>query len=68
MTIVRVFEERQVDELILLDIGITVDNDGTDPQLERDISRAYSSFAFGGGLDSLKAMTEIIQAELKRLF
>ena len=30
ITIVRVFEERQVDELILLDIGLTVDQDEID--------------------------------------
>lgn len=68
LTIVRVFEERQVDELILLDIGVTVDNDEIDPQLVRDISEELTvPFAFGGGVNSTKSMTEIIQAGAEKV-
>ena len=68
ITIVRVFEERQVDELILLDIGKTVDQDEIDPQLIRDIAEELSvPFAFGGGVNSVEAMTEIIQAGAEKI-
>lgn len=68
ISIVRVFEERQVDELILLDIGLTVDQDEIDPQLVRDIAEELSvPFAFGGGISSIEAMTEIIQAGAEKI-
>ena len=38
VSIVRVFEERQVDELILLDISKTIDNDEIDLILIKQIS------------------------------
>lgn len=68
ITIVRVFEERQVDELILLDIGLTVDQDEIDPQLVRDIAEELTvPFAFGGGVNSIEAMIEIIQAGAEKI-
>lgn len=68
ITIVRVFEERQVDELILLDIGLTVDQDEIDPQIVRDIAEELTvPFAFGGGISSVEQMTEIIQAGAEKI-
>ena len=68
ITIVRVFEERQVDELILLDIGLTIDQDEIDPQLVRDIAEELTvPFAFGGGVNSLERMTDIIQAGAEKI-
>ena len=68
MTVIRVFEQRQVDELILLDIGLTVDEDEIDPQLVRDIAEELTvPFAFGGGINSIEAMTEIIQAGAEKI-
>src|SRR4029079_2260529 len=49
ISIVRVFEERQVDELMLLDIGRTVDEDDVDPLLVRNIAEElYVPFGYGG--------------------
>ena len=68
LSIVRVFEERQVDELMLLDIGRTVDEDEVDPELVRDIAEnLYVPFAYGGGIRSLDAMQEIVQAGAEKV-
>ena len=68
LSVVRVFEERQVDELILLDIGRTVDEDEADPELVRDIAEnLYVPFAYGGGIRSLDAMREIVQAGAEKV-
>ena len=68
ITVVRVFEERQVDELILLDIGLTVDKDEVDPQLVQDIAEELTvPFAFGGGISSVHTMTDIIQAGAEKI-
>ena len=68
LSIVRVFEERLVDELILLDIGITVDDDEVDPELIKDISKElYVPFAYGGGVQSVESMRDIIQAGAEKV-
>lgn len=68
ISIVRVFEERQVDELILLDIGRTVDHEETDPELVREIAEElFVPFAYGGGLQSIEAMREIVQAGAEKV-
>jgi len=68
ISIVRVFEERQVDELILLDRGLTVDEEDVDPDLAREIAEElYVPFAFGGGIRSVEAMRQIIQAGAEKV-
>jgi cyclase len=68
ISIVRVFEERQVDELILLDRGLTLDQEDVDPDLVKEIAEElYVPFAFGGGIRSVEAMKEIIQAGAEKV-
>lgn len=68
ISIARVFEERQVDELILLDRGRTVDEEDVDPYLVRDIAEElYVPFAYGGGIKSVEDMREIIQAGAEKV-
>ena len=68
ISIVRVFEKRQVDELVLLDRGLTVDEEDVDPYLVREIAEElYVPFAFGGGIRSVRAMKEIIQAGAEKV-
>ncbi len=68
LSVVRVFEERQVDELILLDIGLTVDEDEVDPDLIRDMAEElYVPFAYGGGIRSVEAMRDIVQAGAEKV-
>ncbi len=68
LSIVRVFEERQVDELILLDRGASLDHDDVDPDLVQEIANElYVPFAFGGGIRSVDDMKVIIQAGAEKV-
>lgn len=68
ISIARVFENRQVDELILLDRGLTLDEEDVDPDLVRNIAEElYVPFAFGGGIRSVETMREIIQAGAEKI-
>lgn len=68
ISIVRVFEEREVDELILLDRGKTLDEEDIDPYIVKDIAEElYVPFAFGGGIRSVEAMQSIIQAGAEKV-
>lgn len=68
ISVARVFEERQVDELILLDRGLTVDEEDVDPDMVRDIAEdLYVPFAFGGGIRSVETMKEVIQAGAEKV-
>ncbi len=68
LSVVRVFEERQVDELILLDIGRTVDHDEIDPELIREIAEElFVPFAYGGGIRSIESMRDIVQAGAEKV-
>jgi len=62
VTIARVFESRRSDELILLDIGRTVDHEDIDPYLISQIAEElYMPFAYGGGIDSVDKMQQVIK-------
>lgn len=68
ISVARVFEQRHVDELILLDRGLTIGREDVDPDLVRDIAEElYVPFAFGGGIRSLDDMKEIIQAGAEKI-
>jgi cyclase len=58
---VKIFNEKEVDELVLLDIGATVAGSGPDFALIEDIaSEAFMPVGYGGGIRSL--------AQIERLF
>jgi cyclase len=68
ISIARVFEERQVDELILLDKGLTLDKEDVDPYLVEDIAEElFVPFAYGGGIRSVEDMKQIIQAGAEKI-
>ncbi len=68
ISIIRVFEERQVDELILLDISKTIDKEEVDLEIIKRISEElYVPFAYGGGIKSLKTMQNIIQSGAEKV-
>lgn len=68
ISIARVFEARQVDELILVDRGLTVEEEDVDPGLVRAIAEElYVPFAFGGGIRTVEAMKEVIQAGAEKV-
>lgn len=68
ISVVRVFEQRQVDELILLDRGRTVDMEDVDPNLVQDIAQELTvPFAVGGGVKSVDDMKQVIQAGAEKV-
>ena len=68
VTIARVFEARRSDELILLDIGRTVDHEDIDPHLISQIAEElYMPFAYGGGIDSVRKMQQVIKSGAEKV-
>jgi len=68
VTIARVFEARRSDELILLDIGRTVDHEDVDPRLISQIAEElYMPFAYGGGINSLAVMEQVIRSGAEKV-
>lgn len=68
VSIARVFEERQVDELILVDRGASLGAEDADPELARDIAeQLFVPFAYGGGLYTLNGIRDIIQAGAEKV-
>lgn len=62
MAIVRVFESRQVDELVLLDIGCAEFGETVNADLVRSLADELSvPFAVGGGIRSLATMVDLIK-------
>jgi len=65
---VRVFSEKEVDELILLDILAT--KEGRKPNIElieRIAEECYMPFSIGGGINSIKSIREILKAGAERI-
>ncbi|MDJ0949935.1 MAG: imidazole glycerol phosphate synthase cyclase subunit [Alphaproteobacteria bacterium] len=68
ISIIRVFESRQVDELILLDIGCAAHNANVNPDIVRMASEELTvPFTCGGGIRSVDAMGELIAAGAEKV-
>ena len=68
VSVVRVFEERQVDELVLLDISKTADNEDPDFMLIRKLSEElFVPFTYGGGINSIEIMIQLIKAGAEKI-
>jgi cyclase len=68
VTIARVFEARRTDELIVLDIGRTVDQEDIDQELVHQIAEElHMPFAYGGGIRTLKQITETIKSGAEKV-
>ena len=58
---VRIFNEKEVDELIFLDISASTPNSGPDFTLLAEIaSEAFMPMAYGGGITSLKQVENVL--------
>ena len=68
ISIVRVFESRQVDELIMLDIGSAARNMNVNPEIVRMISEELTvPFTCGGGITSVETMGSLISAGAEKV-
>lgn len=68
ISIVRVFEARQVDELILLDIGSGAQRKNVNPDIVRMITEELTvPFACGGGIRALDQIGELIAAGAEKI-
>ena len=65
---VRIFNELEVDELILLDITLTSSVSEPDYQLLKDIaSECFMPLAYGGGISSVKQAKKIIEIGYEKI-
>ncbi len=68
ISIVRVFEARQVDELILLDIGSSAMHNNVNPDIVRMITEELTlPFACGGGINTMEQVGELIAAGAEKV-
>jgi cyclase len=65
---VRIFNNKEVDELILLDISATIENRAPDLQfIERVADECYMPFTVGGGINNADQIREIIKAGAEKI-
>jgi imidazole glycerol-phosphate synthase subunit HisF len=68
IAIARVFEARQVDELVMLDIGSTARNSNVNPDIVRMVAEELTvPFACGGGVRSVKTIGQLISAGAEKI-
>ncbi len=65
---VRIFNEKEVDELILLDIDATLDARTPDyARIEDIVSEAFMPVAFGGGITSVEQMATVMRCGVEKV-
>jgi cyclase len=65
---VRIFNEKEVDELVLLDIAATPNGRGPDFELVRDVaSECFMPLAYGGGVRSLEQVRALFAAGVEKV-
>jgi cyclase len=65
---VRIFNEKEVDELLILDIRASKEQRGPDVALIRDIaSECFMPLAYGGGVRSLRHIQEVIACGVEKV-
>jgi cyclase len=65
---VRIFNELEVDELILLDIGASLNNTKPDLSLLADIAEeCFMPLAYGGGITTLQQVQEILEIGFEKI-
>jgi cyclase len=68
INIVRIFNEKEVDELVLLDITATPENRGPQFDLLKDIaSEAFIPLAYGGGIRSMEDVGKLLSIGIEKL-
>lgn len=65
---VRIFNDKEVDELIFLDISVTKDKKGPNFEIIKDIaSEAFMPFAYGGGITNLDEIEKLINLGVEKV-
>jgi cyclase len=65
---VMIYNEKEVDELIFLDITVTVDNKKPPFKIISEIAtECFMPFTYGGGIDSIDDMTEIFSLGVEKI-
>lgn len=68
MNAVRIFNEKHVDELLLLDITATRDDRAPDPGIVQQIAdECYMPFGIGGGIRTIEQMRELLRAGAEKI-
>ena len=65
---VKIYNEKEVDELIFLDIDAT--NDGREPNfdlIQRIASECFMPFAYGGGIKSLESIRKLLRLGVEKV-
>jgi cyclase len=68
MNAVKIFNEKEVDELIILDINAS--HQGAEPQydfLQEIVSECFSPLGYGGGVTSIAQIKRIIQSGIEKV-
>ncbi len=65
---VKIFNEKEVDELVFLDVSATNENREPDYRLIEDIaSEAFIPFGYGGGITNIKQVKKIIRLGVEKV-
>lgn len=65
---VKIFNDKLVDELVILDIGATLNGSGIDYTLIKEIAgEAFMPVAYGGGIDSIAQAKKIISLGIEKI-
>jgi imidazole glycerol-phosphate synthase subunit HisF len=65
---VRIFNQKEVDELILLDIDATTQHRGIDYEtLEKLVSECFMPICYGGGVQSIKDMRRLFNMGIEKV-
>jgi cyclase len=65
---VRIFNQKEVDELVLLDIEATTQNRGIDYEtLEKLVSECFMPICYGGGVNTLEDMRKLFSLGIEKI-
>lgn len=65
---VRIFNQKEVDELVLLDIEATTHNRGIDYEtLEKIVSECFMPICYGGGVNTLEDMRRLFSLGMEKI-
>jgi len=68
VNVVRIFNQKEVDELVLLDIGATVNKTGIDyDTLEKVVGECFMPICYGGGISSLQEMRRLFNLGIEKV-